>query len=621
MKFNHKKRTRRTKTPGAADLYLPDECWELIFKFLINHDKKMKKKNYSLAPTSSGSRFRRFPCLPSHSHLISLSVVSKQFLSVTNSLRLSLTIFNLAKAFPISIFHRFTKLTSLDLSCYYGGDLNYLLCQISRFPLSLTSLNLSHQPAIPVDGLRSFSKSITTLISLSCSRMKSINSSDLSLIADCFPLLEELDLSDPVCLSLPEEPDEFFNSVHNFNSGLETLSLSLLKLRKVNLSSHYYITNQSFFHLFKNCKLLEEAIISFRFHRLTMACIDSALRESPNLRSLSFSNSVSFTHARISDSLLSLKDLTSLDLLSFKISDEFLSSIAMQGLPLTRLVLRDCIGYSYNGISCLLSKCQRLQHLNLKNADFLDDQHVVQLSSFLGNLMSINLSCCRKLTKSALFALSQTCPSLSEIIMEYTNIGKISVENSNSLTNFVASPQLKFLCLAHNRWLRDENITMIASIFPKLEFLDLSDCFEISGKSICQVLRKCRRIRHLNLADCLRVKHIRMDFKVPKLEVLNLSSTMVGDETLYVISKNCCGLLQLLLNNCYALTTKGVEHVVQNCKQLKEINLKGCDNLNPNVVGSMVFSRQSLRKIEATRHFLPDDKRREYFLHHGCLVL
>ncbi|GAU45683.1 hypothetical protein TSUD_268150 [Trifolium subterraneum] len=575
---------------GAAELYLPDECWELIFKFLMNHDEKMK--DYSLAATSSSCHFQRFPRLSSFSHLISLSVVSKRFLSITNSLRLSLTIFNfnLANPFPVSIFHRFTKLTSLDLSCYYGGDLNYLLAQISRFPLRLTSLDLSRQPAIPVDGLRSFSKNITTLTSLSCSGMKSINSSDLSLIADCFPLLEELDLSDPVCLELPEEPDEFFNSVHNFNSGLQTLSLSLLKLRKVNLSSHYYINGQTFSHLFKNCKLLEEAIISFRFYRLTMACIDSALHESPNLRSLSFSNSLRFTYARISDSLLSLKELTSLDLLSFRISDEFLSSIAMEGLPLTRLVLRDCIGYSYDGISCLLSKCRHLQHLNLKNADFLDDQHVVQLSSFLGNLMSINLSRCRKLTKSALFALSQTCPSLSEIIMEYTNIGKISVENSNSSTNFVVSHQLKFLCLAHNRWLRDENITMIASIFPNLEFLDLSYCIEISGKSICQVLRKCRKIRHLNLADCLRVKHIRMGFKVPKLEVLNLSSTMVGDETLHVISKNCCGLLQLLLNNCNALTTKGVAHVAQNCTQLREINLKGCYKLNANGVASMVFS-------------------------------
>ncbi|XP_045830802.1 F-box/LRR-repeat protein 2-like [Trifolium pratense] len=600
---------------GSTSLYLPDECWELILKFLINHDDK--KKNYSPEATSFSGYFQRFPYLPSDSHSISLSVVSKQFLSITNRLRFSLTIFNHAHPFPISLFHRFNNLTSLNLSCYYG-DLNDLLCQISRFPLSLTSLNLSGQPEIPVDGLRSFSKNITTLTSLSCSRMDCINSSDLSLIADCFPLLEELDLSDPVWLHLADEREEYWNSVHNFNSGLETLSSSLFKLRKVNLSDHYYINDQSLFHLFKTCKLLEEAIISFE--HLTMAGIDSALRESPNLRSLSFSNLVLSTPARIGHSLLSLKGLTGLDLLSFKISDEFLSSIAMEGLPLTRLVLKNCTGYSYDGISNLLSKCQHLQHLNLQNADFLNDQHVVQLSSFLGNLMSINLSRCCNLTKSVLFALAQNYPSLSEIIMEYTNIRKISEENSNSSTDVVVSPQLKSLCLACNLWLREENITMITSIFPNLELLDLSHCNKISEESICQVLRRCRNIRYLNLANCSRVKFIRVNFKVPKLEVLDLSFTKVGDETLYFISKNCCGLLQLFLSNCYALTKKGVEHVVKNCTQLREFNLNGCDKVNADIVAFMVFSRPSLRKIEVAHRFRPNDEKREYFLRHGCLV-
>lgn len=64
-----------------------------------------------------------------------------------------------------------------------------------------------------------------------------------------------------------------------------------------------------------------------------------------------------------------------------------------------------------------------------------------------------------------------------------------------------------------------------------------------------------------------------MKFVVPKLEVLNLSNTRVDDETLYAISKNCPGLLQLLLELCNDVTEKGVKHVVENCTQLKEIYL------------------------------------------------
>ncbi|MCH86081.1 F-box/LRR-repeat protein, partial [Trifolium medium] len=159
----------------------------------------------------------------------------------------------------------------------------------------------------------------------------SLNPSDLFLIAECFPLLEQLDLSNP-------------RGCQNYSSyvdGVEALSLALIKLRKSN--------------------------------EITSAGLTSAIRERPTLR---------------------------------------------EGLPLTRLDLHSCNGYSYAGIFRLLSKCQCIQHLNLEGADYLNDQHVVQLSSFLGDLVSINLSDCREITYSALFALVRKCPSLSEIKME-----------------------------------------------------------------------------------------------------------------------------------------------------------------------------------------------------------
>jgi F-box and leucine-rich repeat protein 2/20 len=110
---------------------------------------------------------------------------------------------------------------------------------------------------------------------------------------------------------------------------------------------------------------------------------------------------------------------------------------------------------------------------------------------------------------------------------------------------------------------------MFASIFPNLQLLDLNSCNHIS-KGVCEVLRRCCKIRHLNLSECSRVKLFGMNFAVPTLEVLDLSFTKVDDKTLYAISKNCCGLLQLLLERCDNVTEKGVKHVVENCTQLRE---------------------------------------------------
>ncbi|RHN50350.1 putative leucine-rich repeat domain, L domain-containing protein [Medicago truncatula] len=306
---------------------------------------------------------------------------------------------------------------------------------------------------------------------------------------------------------------------------------------------------------------------------MTMDGITSALRERPALRSFLFSPSNKKEEAFVVtshfiDSIVSLKDLTCLDFQFMNITNNLLYCIAREGLPLTRFTLRHCFGpHSSAGIFRLLSKCQGIQHLNLE-LSFLNDQHVVQLSPFLSGLMSINLSCCLKLTKYALYALTRNCPLLSEIKME--GIGKsMSVENSEKLVEFGVYPQLKSLYLGKNKWLSDEGIIMFSSNFPNLQLLDLNRC-NLLSEGICQVLKICCKIGHLNLAFCKKVKLHGMDFVVPNLEVLNLSNTKVNDKTLYVISKNCSGLLQLLLEFCDNVTEVGVKHVVENCTQLRE---------------------------------------------------
>ena len=382
--------------------------------------------------------------------------------------------------------------------------------QISCFPLNLSSLNLSHHPIIPAE-LRAFSQNITTLTSLTCSRMDSINSNDLLLIAECFPLLEELDLS------YPRKLEDY-----SFLNGVETLSLTLFKLTKINLSGHYYMNDTSLFNLFKNCKLLQE-VIMFGCRSITKVGIVSALCERPTLRSLSFTN-------------------------------------------------------------------------------YFESQKFVVLYELVGNY-----------------------PSLSEIRMEYIPLNmkyiiyeENNIEDSNSVMNFVVRPQLKSLSLTCN-WLRDKNIRRFASIFPNLQMVDLGWCYNISNEGIFHILRRCGNIRHLNLAYGV-VTLEGLNFEVPKLEVLNLSHTTVDDETLYVISKNCCRLLQLSLKMCNHITKKGVMHVVENCTQLREIDLRDCHQVHASIVDDMVFSRPSLRKIATPPGFDLRSKNRELFSRNGCLV-
>ncbi|CAI8601467.1 unnamed protein product [Vicia faba] len=292
-----------------------------------------------------------------------------------------------------------------------------------------------------------------------------------------------------------------------------------------------------------------------------MHAVSSALRNRPTLKSLSISyfdpDDENYLISHFLDSLLTLKGLTCLDLLGLQISDDFLSSIATEGLPLNKFVLRSCTGYTYDGICFLLSNCSGIQHLSFHRNDFLNDHHIAQLSLFLGGLVSIRLSDCWNLTKSALFALIRNCSSLSEITME--GIGTKSLQTSNSFKDFHVNAQLKSLCLTYDSSINDANIFLFASIFPNLELLDLTSCDSISERAICQVLTRC--------------------------------CTRVDDKTLYEISKSCSGLLHLSLRYCKHVTENGVMHVVQNCTQLKEIDLKFCYKVDADIVVSETVKR------------------------------
>ncbi|RHN40519.1 putative leucine-rich repeat domain, L domain-containing protein [Medicago truncatula] len=146
----------------------------------------------------------------------------------------------------------------------------------------------------------------------------------------------------------------------------------------------------------------------------------------------------------------------------------------------------------------IILNCQQITNAGIASA--LLERQTLRSLSFTSYFESDNCS--------KLFALVKHFPSLTVIRMNTCvgGMGENNVENSNSSMNFVVNPQFKSLHLPYNSWLRDESLIKLDTIFPNLQLLDLRDCNKISEKGICQVLRGCSNIRHLNLGRCSRVK-------------------------------------------------------------------------------------------------------------------
>ncbi|XP_028795319.1 F-box/LRR-repeat protein 3-like [Neltuma alba] len=522
---------------------LPCECWELILRSLKH------RRDYD-----------------------SVSLVCKGFYSITRRLQSSLTLYHSTIPFLPRFFVRFPALKFIDLS-NFTGDLNPVLALISKSRLAIDSLDISNQKSLPVDGLRKLgSKMRDNIRVLICSNIRDLQDSDLVVIADSFPLLEELDISFP----------EFDNKFAVSDSGFTAMTMRLKNLRRVEIGN-FFITDVSLHSLFANCEFLREVALegcSF----LSQVGVASAILKRPYLISISLSNIKDLCLPIISDfidSLRILKSLTVFEFVHVSVSDELLCSMADADLPLSKLILSKCSGYTYAGIACLLAKCQSVQYLDLQNAK-LTDQDMRELSLFLRNVTFIDLSFSPKLTNSTFLALTRNCPLLSEIRMERTALGTEGLKE-DSLKDFVFDSRVKTLYLGGNFKLKDEDVKGFVSVCPNLELLDINTCWNIT-KGVFEALRDCLKITHLSLAGCAAVTGFEIGFELPKLEVMNLSQSRIDDEALSIVSKTCCGLTHLELQNCFNVTSNGVRYVVGKCTRLRDINLKHCNKVSADII-------------------------------------
>ncbi|XP_015872002.2 uncharacterized protein LOC107409080 [Ziziphus jujuba] len=572
---------------GEQTLDLPEECWEMIFNLI------------------------------EHYHFVSLSLVCRRFLAITNRLLSRLVVSDPTLLLLPQLLRRFPRLRIIDLAGF-RGDVDALLSQIAKSGLDLEALGVSNQKTLPVDGLRVVGSKMRNLRYLNCSKIGFLQDNDLGLIAESFPFLEELDISYPehtLSYSSIGLLDSCVSARPITDSGILSLAVKLKGLKKINLSGNHFITDKSLGILSRNCLLLSE-ILLHNCDFVTQNGILLVIRGCANLNSLSFSGIwSSFVDSRFKDSFVCTKSLCAVDFSDSVISDELLYSIAEACLPLNKLVLSHCQNYTFSGISSLLCKHQSLQYLDLELANFLTDEYMLELSKFLQRITYLNLSLCHQLTNSTFFNLTRNCPLLNEFKMVGTNLGA-----EDFTTSFVVNPRVKSLNLARNSSLDNDTISMFASSCPNLKFLDLSCCFNITEEGISEVLKRCSEIRYLRIEHCSGIKTLVIDYELSSLEVLCAWESGIDDDGLAMIGNRCCRLLQLDLTGCSNVTVKGVKEVVQNCRVLREINLKWCNNVDVDIIAWMVFSRPSLKRIVPPRGFVPSESQRNLFLRHGCLV-
>ncbi|XP_053282386.1 dynein regulatory complex subunit 6 [Pleuronectes platessa] len=151
-------------------------------------------------------------------------------------------------------------------------------------------------------------------------------------------------------------------------------------------------------------------------------------------------------------------------------------------------------------------------------------------------------------------------------------------------------------------WITDSTMKQVLQSYrPFVIYLNLRGCTSLTWNSF-RCISECKNLQELNVSDCFNVTDAMIQDIVegcPCLLYLNLSCTLVTDNTLRELSRNCLNLQYLSLAYCTRFTDKGFLYLTtgKGCHNLLHLNLSGCTQITVNGFTHLSAGCPSLREV------------------------
>ncbi|XP_078400894.1 F-box and leucine-rich repeat protein 13 [Cetorhinus maximus] len=219
------------------------------------------------------------------------------------------------------------------------------------------------------------------------------------------------------------------------------------------------------------------------------------------------------------------------------------------------------VSLSLNNILCFLDRqAATLKCLNFSRTSITNEavQSVVKVAGL--NLEGLVLQHCKDLTDDAVCAICMCQPGL--ITLDLTGCAELT---DRSVTAMVSLQYLEHLFLGKIRLLTDNGLKNLSTI-PTLRTLDLSECYQVSGRELVKGLvfpQATPNLVSLNFSCCTMVKDSCV-FSMgailhESLRELDLTSCVyITDFSIYVITNYLKGLTALRLGWCKGITDSGL---------------------------------------------------------------
>ncbi|KAJ3680384.1 hypothetical protein LUZ60_016662 [Juncus effusus] len=278
------------------------------------------------------------------------------------------------------------------------------------------------------------------------------------------------------------------------------------------------------------------------------------------------------------------RQLRILDLANCKgISDNGMITVGHHLPSIEYLDVSNCKKLTDKGLTAISSECKNLKNLDVSGCKLITDTLLHALSQNCLQLEELSLSSCTKITDSGICALSDGPKHIKTLdLSKCTNIG------DTCIVKIVNSSRESLVCLKllDCSKIGDATIFALSENCPNLENLVIGGCREITDLSLQALANTCSEsLRCLRMDWCVKITDfglISIISKCKNLIALDIGSCdKVTDATFRELANiEFMSKLRVLRASNVSFTVNGVHIISEFCREIEYIDVRSCPNVS-----------------------------------------
>ncbi|ETL49398.1 hypothetical protein L916_01123, partial [Phytophthora nicotianae] len=291
------------------------------------------------------------------------------------------------------------------------------------------------------------------------------------------------------------------------------------------------------------------------------------------------------------------------------------------GASLTHLSLADCPQLG----DWVLRRCfyafPRLTHLNLSRCPQVSDILIETLATQCLQLRKVELSGCLNISDRAVVRIARSSPHLEYIVLDRP-IGIRGVEHltDSSCSALGGCPNLRVVLLSGSRALTDAGVQWMVSCCPQLTRLDLTGAIGLTDATCAALGASCPELKSLQINGVKGISDVGLRLIAAgcrKLELLHTANLYLvsdgsnrdfGLEGLRAIASKCRELRDVNLSGCFQLQERALVAIGTSCCELRKLSLQACYDITLPAVTAVLKGCQKLTKLDLSGVRRCDDR-------------